>query len=110
MTEITVIRDDDGTVIGLRGEGHSGDEPQGQNLVCASVSTIFELLSEGASELPDESLVFRQNPDVPRWHIEVHPAELTAAHRKRMQSFFTAALGVVRNLTDRYPERCRLID
>lgn len=110
MTEITVIRDDDGTVIGLRGEGHSGDEPEGQNLVCASVSTIFELLSEAATDLPEDALTFRQDPEVPRWHLEVHPTKLNGSHHERMRSFFRAALGVVENIVERYPERCRLID
>lgn len=110
MTEVTVIRNDDGAIVGLRGTGHSGDEPAGENLVCASVSTIFELLSEGASDLPPEGLTFRQDPDVPNWHVEMHPDELTSSQRRTMRSFLSAALGVVENIAERYPDHCRLSD
>lgn len=108
MTEITVIRGKNGRIVGFRGEGHSGDVPEGNNLVCASVSTVFEFLTEGASDLPDASVTFRQDSEVPSWHIEVKPGELPEFENRTMHSFLESALAVFRNLSERYPDRCRL--
>lgn len=110
MTEITVIRGDDGSIVGLRGQGHSGPDPKGRNIICASVTTIFEMLSEATEDLPEESLTFRRKPDIPEWYLEISPGKLSSDEWATVKSFLSAALGVFRNIAERHPDRCRLID
>ncbi|MFB6346684.1 MAG: ribosomal-processing cysteine protease Prp [bacterium] len=110
MTEVTVLHGDDGNVIGLRGNGHSGSEPSGQNIVCASITTVFEFLSQGASQYPDSSFTFQQDPEIPRWRIEFMPENMSDSQLETMRSFLAAAIGVVNNIAEQYPDRCRLND
>lgn len=110
MTEITVVRADDGTVTGFEAAGHSGAEPAGRNVTCASITILFEFFSEIAEELPERGITFRQDPETTHWTIKFHPGQLSEKDRYLVQTVTEQGLSVFRKLEQRDPGSCRILD
>lgn len=110
MTEITVVRNDDGTVTGFEATGHSGNQPTGDNVTCASITTVFEFLSEVAEELPERGVTFLRDDETTRWTLEFHPGRLPERDRHLARTVAERALSLFRKLRDRDPDSCRVLD
>ena len=110
MTEITVVRNDDGSVTGFEATGHSGTQPAGRNVTCASITILFEFFSEIAEELPERGITFRQDPEATHWSIEFHPGRLSEKDRHLVRTVTDRGLSLFRKLEQRDPQACTISD
>ncbi len=109
-TEITVVRDENGDLAGFEASEHSGDQPVGQNLTCASVTIVFEFLSELAEELPSEAVRFRQAPEETYWWITFDRDTLSERESFLVDRIAEGALSLFEKIQARDPDSCQIVD
>lgn len=109
-TEITVVRDTDGNPIGFEAAGHSGNRPTGQNITCASITVVFEYLSELAEELPSQGVRFRQDPESTRWSIVFDRDGLSDREVFLVERLTQAGLSLFEKIQERNPQDCDIND
>lgn len=110
MTEITVVRSSDGKIRGLEAKGHSGDAVDGENIVCASITSIFEYLSIFVEKLPEEGVIFRQEVNQTSWRIEFHEEQLNSKNQYLTNQLLKNSIDFFRKINQKHPERCKLSD
>lgn len=108
MIEIRVLEDSSGTPVGLRARGHSGSAPAGRDLVCAAVTTVFEMLTEGTRNLPPGALDAERRPEETRWFLRVSPDRLEPGQRRTTRHLFDAARRVLENVAENHPDFCSI--
>ncbi len=108
MTEISLHLNEDGEIVGFSGEGHTEGQPLGQDVVCAAITTVFDMLSRGAQDLPSSAVDWEHKPSRPSWRLVVDPDQLSSQHWREYQRMLTAAGLVLRNIVNEYPERCQM--
>lgn len=108
MTEISLHLNEDGEIVGFSGEGHTEGQPRGEDVVCAAITTVFEMLSRGAQDLPSSAVEWEHKPSRPYWRLIVEPEELPPRHWREYQRMLTAAGLVLRNIANEHPDRCRM--
>jgi uncharacterized protein YsxB (DUF464 family) len=109
-TEITVVRNGNGAPVGFKARGHSGDQAAGQNVTCASITVIFEYLSELSEGLPSEGVQFRQDPETTQWSIVFDREGLSDREAFMTDRLVEAGLSLFEKIQERDPESCRIVD
>ena len=81
MIEISVIRRDDGKVIGLSVEGHSGYAERGSDIVCAAVSALAQSVLLSLANHLHRELTYDVDSESGSLHVVLkdEPDELTEA-------------------------------
>lgn len=108
MTEIRVHLGDDGQIVGFSGRGHTEGQPRGEDVICASVTTVFEMLTRGTQDFSSQAVEWKRRPGEPYWKLVVEPDQLTDQQWSEYQRMLTAAGLVFRNMANEYPERCSM--
>lgn len=108
MTEITVHRNARQDLCGFTVHGHCKSAPKGEDIVCASISTLFEVLLCSARGLPREAIEYISNPEKALRSLKVNPEKL----QKQKWEVFSGVLSAVREvavkLADRHPSYCSI--
>ncbi|MFP4687555.1 MAG: ribosomal-processing cysteine protease Prp [bacterium] len=110
MTEITIHRNDNGEPRGLTVHGHSGADKKGNDIVCASISTIFEVLIAAVSGLPETAVDYSSEPDKPLRHLVIDQNRLRNKEWLTVSGVLKAVCVVARRLAKNYPEHCRVTE
>lgn len=108
MTEVTVFESESGQPVGLSARGHAGDAPRGESVVCASFSTIFEMLISGGSQLPEQAVEYERDPQVPAWRLVVEPDRLERKTWDKFRPILDAATDVTDKIAAAHPEHCTI--
>jgi uncharacterized protein YsxB (DUF464 family) len=106
MTEITVVRNDDGDLEGFVATGHSLNAPAGRDIVCASISTLLELISSSVEDLPQPAISFHQSTDPPRWELVIDQSKIGDRERWFVRKLFRNTLETFRRIEAGHPEDC----
>lgn len=110
MTEVTVVRRDDGTLVGLEARNHAGETPAGENLVCASITIVFEFLGQVTDQIPSQAVDFHQEPEMTQWSIRFYLARLNDKERFLTSKVLQGALNMLENIQNEYPDKCKILD
>lgn len=110
MTTVTVVRNDDGTILGFEAEGHSLRGKAGNDIVCASITMLFEYLTRIVEELPEDTVQFRQVPEPPKWEIRVAPSSLKEHQRYLITVSFKKAETSFRAIEQKHSDACEIIE
>jgi uncharacterized protein YsxB (DUF464 family) len=110
MTTVTVVRSDDGTILGFEAKGHSLAGKSGEDIVCASITILFEYLTRIVEELPDNAITFRQVPDPPHWTLRVNPASLDEDQQYLVEISFDKAEASFRAIGREYSGSCEITE
>jgi hypothetical protein len=108
MTEITVHRNAQQDLCGFTVHGHSKSAPKGEDIVCASISTLFEVLLSAARGLPQEAIKYTSNPEKALRSLKVDPEKLQKQKREVFSGVLNAVLEVAEKLADRHPSYCSI--
>ena len=135
MTQIEIVRDDSGDIASLSGRNHAGStesirrsivrwihrffdlfdrrnptstQPVFGNIVCASITTIFEQIQSHAQDLPPEAVKSLKSYSATNWEIAIDNQKLSASERSRMQAVFKAGVDVLDQIQESYPGKVRL--
>ncbi len=86
---------------GITIEGHAGYAPQGQDIVCAAVSTLAQTLIASIEELTEDAIQYDISPG---W-VEITHGDLSANAQLLIDSFFVG----VEMIADNYPNNVEII-
>jgi uncharacterized protein YsxB (DUF464 family) len=109
-TKVTVVRNNDGDPVGFEASGHSDDRPAGQNVTCASITTVFEYMSELAEYLPQKGVHFQQDPESTHWSIVFDRDHLSEREAFLADRLTETALSLFQKIRNQNPEACDLND
>ncbi len=110
MIQITVYESGAGEVVGIKARGHAGDSPRGESIVCASISTIFEMLFSSGKDFPQEVFEYIRKPRKPEWKLVVDPERLSEQQWSGYQKILEAAREVIQKITENHSEHCEIVD
>ncbi|MGM0380373.1 MAG: ribosomal-processing cysteine protease Prp [bacterium] len=111
MTEIYFHRSNSsGEIIGISARGHSGDASEGESIVCAGISTVFELLLAGAKNLPAPAVKFEQDNTRASQQLMVEPEKLEKQQWSCYRNMLRAASEVLEKIAENHPEFCSIAD
>lgn len=108
MTEVTIYEADDGLPIGFSAQNHAEHGSRGSDIVCAGISTVFEMLYEGIKEYGLDSFEIVRNPDEITWTIRVRGSAVSGDFRKSLSPLFHGASRVLHNISETYPDHCTI--
>ena len=80
--------------------GHAEAGPEGQDIVCAAVSTLTQNLISSIEELTEDKISYSISPGM----VDIDYGELSEASRLLVDSFFLGICGVANS----YPEYVRV--
>ena len=80
--------------------GHAEAGPEGQDIVCAAVSTLTQNLISSIEELTEDKISYSISPGM----VDIDYGELSEASKLLVDSFF---LGICR-IANSYPEHVRI--
>lgn len=105
MIEISVVRQDDGKVIGLSIEGHSGTAERGHDIVCAGVSALAQSVILSLANHLHRKITYDVNSKSGSLNVALTelPDELTEA-------VFSVALAGFAEIAKNYPRNVALED
>lgn len=106
MTEITVHEREDGQIVGFQAQNHSGFESKGNDIVCAGISTVFEVAGAGIDDLSTEAHDIERSDDVTFWRVQVHSDQLSENRHNEVQRLFSACRDTLENIAEHYPDHC----
>jgi len=108
MTEISFHHNSEKKLTGISARGHSGDGPEGESIVCAAISTVFEILLAGAEDLPATAVCFKENKEKAERKFAVRPDKLTAGQWEQYSRILRAARKVLKQTAEKYPRHCSI--
>jgi len=135
MTEIEIVRDDTGDITSLSGREHTGPiqsirrsiirfvhrlfalfetraltsaQPVIGNIVCASITTVFEQFQSHTRHLPPDAVKSMKSYSATNWEITIDNKQLSASERNRVQAVFKAGVDVLEQIQESYPGQVSL--
>ncbi len=110
MTEITVHRNAQQDICGFTIRGHSKSAPRGEDIVCASISTLFEVLLSAARGLPAEAIEYTSKSEKALRSLKVNPEKLQKQNWEVFSGVSNAVIKVAAKLAERHPSYCSIRD
>ena len=86
---------------GITINGHAGYAPQGQDIVCAAISTLAQTLIASIEALTEDAIQYEISPG---W-VEIKYGKLSANAELLIASFFVG----VEMIADEYPDNVEII-
>ena len=87
---------------GITIKGHAGYAPQGQDIVCAAVSTLAQTLIASIEALTEDAIQY----DIQSGWIDIKHGKLSANAQVLIDSFFVG----VEMIADNYPQNVTLTE
>lgn len=129
MTQITVVRDQSGDIIRISARNHTRagrmiqrslmkglqaffsfayrDRSQGPvigNIVCASITTVFEQLETELKDFFDNAIRIERSQSEIFWNIEIPRETLSQAKREQFHRIVGSSLDVLSQIENTYPD------
>ena len=82
-------------------DGHANYAPQGQDIVCAGVSTLVQTLIQSVEELTTDAIEYSMNPG----RVQIKFWSLSSESRTLVSSFFCG----VRMISEAYPDNVQVV-
>lgn len=95
MIEVSVGQD------GIKMSGHANYAKEGQDIVCAGVSTLVQTLIESIENLTKDKIEY----DISPGRVDIKYGDLSEKSRALVDSFFIG----VSMIADGYPENVRIV-
>jgi len=108
MTKISFHHNSNGEIIRVEARGHSGDAPEGESIVCAGISTVFEILLAGAEDFPEKAISFIEKNEEAWKKIHIKPEHLNWKQWIEYTRMLEAARNVLEKMADNYPQFCSI--
>ncbi len=104
MTEVVVYRGDDGSILSMKIEGHSGYAPSGQDIVCSSVTTLVQVLHVGLVDVLGMDVL--SSVDEKRALVSIRWEKVTT----ESQAISAAVYKSFKALAKTYPRNVKLVE
>ena len=135
MTRIQIVRNNPGDIVKISGTNHSppgnhlkrtlyrgidrifrwfsfrshqNHPPIIGNIVCASITTVFEQMQAAVEHLPDESISTNRVEGSVEWVLEIKPDCLSGEQMNLIQTIFESGNDVLKRISDTYPESLQI--
>ena len=108
MTEISFQYSSEGVLVGISARGHAEDAPRGESVVCAGISTVFELLLAGAKDLPARAVSFREDQQSAEREFAVDPEGLSESSWQQFSLLLQSARRVLEDMAENHPRHCSI--
>lgn len=95
MIEVS-LRKDEITV-----SGHAGYAPEGQDIICAAVSTLTQTLIKSIEDLTDDRIQYSISPG----RVDIDYGNLSEQSRTLIDSFFVG----IYMIANEYPDHVRIV-
>jgi len=103
MTSITVIKDKNSLTAGFKVVGHSGYAAEGEDIVCAGISSIVQTIMLGLLKyLPEEPRIVHE-----KGNVECHISE-SGRKLREADILIGTMLAGLSEIAAIYPEFCRI--
>jgi len=103
MTQITVIKDKNGLTASFKVVGHSGYAAEGEDIVCAGISSIVQTTLLGLIKfLPEKPRIVHE-----KGNVECHITE-TCKTLRETEILIETMLAGLSEIAAMYPEFCRV--
>lgn len=104
MTEVVVYRKEDGPIVSIKVEGHSGYASSGQDIVCSSITTLVQVLHVGLVDILDMDVI--SSIDEKKALIFMKWEKVTP----ESQAISATVCESFRALTKTYPKNVKLVE
>lgn len=109
MTEVTLFRNNENQVVGFEAHNHSGFDEAGDDIVCSSITTVFEVARAGTEDLdPSVRDQSRADGDETRWQIVIDAEELSGTAAGEVLRLFEACRRTLERIAEHYPDHCSI--
>lgn len=95
MIEVSVRKDE------ITVAGHAGFAPEGQDIICAAVSTLTQTLIKSIEDLTDDRIQYRISPG----RVDIDYGNLSEQSRTLIDSFFVG----IYMIANEYPDYVRIV-
>ncbi len=108
MIEVTIHQNNQGEITGFKACGHADQAPRGQDIVCAAISTVFELLVDLTANFSSGAIKQLKQPAVPLWEWQVVREKITAEEAQLLDLILSSVARLLAKIAAGYPKNCRL--
>ena len=108
MTAVT-FHMDGARIVGFESQGHSGFAPEGEDIVCAAITSTVRLVECAVNDVLGLGAVVKVVPDQALISLKL-PGGLSQTAESTCQTLLTAMMLYLSELRDEYPEHITVME